>query len=221
MEQYVIPQGGRARGQAHRSEVLVPLPAIQTGSWPTITRRQSPPSSSQGFRPWLRSSATSGLVLATQKLGGITGRGTRCPSQVTLRGWARAWSPGRSCAGSRPKDPVEKGEVLLRARHRESDAGGRGRGDGRPPEDPRRRGRGDRGREDDRGHRRARGGGARSRPEAEAYPRRSPLPPRPRRPRPPRRPCRQGRGAARAGARRAERERRPRQGLAARAPDRP
>ena len=34
-------------------------------------------------------------------------------------------------------------------------------------------------------------------------------------------PCRQGRGAARAGARRAQRERRPRQGLAARAPDRP
>src|SRR4249919_2291315 len=31
----------------------------------------------QGCEPWPRSSAASGLVLATQKLGGITGRGTR------------------------------------------------------------------------------------------------------------------------------------------------
>ena len=31
----------------------------------------------QGCKPWPRSSAAFGLVLATQKLGGITGRGTR------------------------------------------------------------------------------------------------------------------------------------------------
>src|SRR2546423_6451194 len=34
------------------------------------------PRSCQGCQPWPRASATSGLVLATQKLGGITGRGT-------------------------------------------------------------------------------------------------------------------------------------------------
>src|SRR5437764_15025769 len=32
--------------------------------------------SCQGCQPWPRASAASGLVLATQKLGGITGRGT-------------------------------------------------------------------------------------------------------------------------------------------------
>src|SRR6266487_1861866 len=32
--------------------------------------------SCRGCQPWPRSSAASGLVLATQKLGGITGRGT-------------------------------------------------------------------------------------------------------------------------------------------------
>src|SRR5438034_2484498 len=34
------------------------------------------PRSCQGCQPWPRASAASGLVLATQKLGGITGRGT-------------------------------------------------------------------------------------------------------------------------------------------------
>src|SRR6266566_2732927 len=34
------------------------------------------PRSCQGCQPWPRARADSGLVLATQKLGGITGRGT-------------------------------------------------------------------------------------------------------------------------------------------------
>src|SRR5205823_9525364 len=56
---------------------LVPLPAIHAGFWPAIARRQSPPSLLPRLRPWPRASAASGLVLATQKLDGITGRGTR------------------------------------------------------------------------------------------------------------------------------------------------
>src|SRR5947208_3394894 len=47
------------------------------------------PRSCQGCQPWPRASAASGLVLATQKLGGITGRGTSGPSSDTCRLLAR------------------------------------------------------------------------------------------------------------------------------------
>src|SRR5436190_2270949 len=47
------------------------------------------PRSCQGCQPWPRASAVSGLVLATQKLGGITGRGTSGPSSNTCRLLAR------------------------------------------------------------------------------------------------------------------------------------
>src|SRR5438067_13627201 len=47
------------------------------------------PRSCQGCQPWPRASAASGLVLATQKLGGITGRGTSGPSSNTCRLLAR------------------------------------------------------------------------------------------------------------------------------------
>src|SRR2546429_9509906 len=46
------------------------------------------PRSCQGCRPWPRASAASGLVLATQKLGGITGRAS-APSSNTCRLLAR------------------------------------------------------------------------------------------------------------------------------------
>src|SRR6266542_754232 len=50
------------------------------GLWPAITLRQSPPSPLPRLRqPWLRTSAASGLVLATQRLDSITGRDTRLP----------------------------------------------------------------------------------------------------------------------------------------------
>src|SRR5256884_7231432 len=39
----------------------------------------------QGFKPWLRTSAPSDLVLATQKLDGMTGRGTGLTSGVPIR----------------------------------------------------------------------------------------------------------------------------------------
>src|SRR5205814_4572655 len=47
------------------------------------------PRSCQGCQPWPRASAASGLVLATQKLGGITGSGTSGPSSNTCRLLAR------------------------------------------------------------------------------------------------------------------------------------
>src|SRR5213596_1102772 len=47
------------------------------------------PRSCQGCQPWPRASAASGLVLATQKLGGITGRSTDAPSSNTCRLLAR------------------------------------------------------------------------------------------------------------------------------------
>src|SRR5437764_2081964 len=47
------------------------------------------PRSCQGCQPWPRASAASGLVLATQKLGGITGRGTSASSSNTCRLLAR------------------------------------------------------------------------------------------------------------------------------------
>src|SRR5437763_16690037 len=46
-------------------------------SGPRSRGARAHPRSCQGCRPWPRASAASGLVLATQKLGGITGRGTR------------------------------------------------------------------------------------------------------------------------------------------------
>ena len=55
------------------------------------------------------------------------------------------------------------GRAALRARHREGHPGGRVAGRGRPPQDPRRRGRGDRGRKADLRDRRSRRGGHRSR----------------------------------------------------------
>src|SRR5437763_4271689 len=48
-----------------------------------------PPRSCQGCQPWPRASAASGLVLATQKLDGITGRSTDAPSSNTCRLLAR------------------------------------------------------------------------------------------------------------------------------------
>src|SRR5512132_3434486 len=42
------------------------------------------PRSCQGCQPWPRASAASGLVLATQKLGGITGRGTSALAETGL-----------------------------------------------------------------------------------------------------------------------------------------
>src|SRR5436305_3200600 len=47
------------------------------------------PRSCQGCQPWPRASAASGLVLATQKLDGITGRRTDAPSSNTCRLLAR------------------------------------------------------------------------------------------------------------------------------------
>src|SRR5438045_8609732 len=47
------------------------------------------PRSCQGCQPWPRASAASGLVLATQKLDGITGRGTSAPPSNTCRLLAR------------------------------------------------------------------------------------------------------------------------------------
>src|SRR2546421_1415918 len=46
------------------------------------------PRSCQGCQPWPRATAASGLVLATQKLGGITGRAS-APSSNTFRLLAR------------------------------------------------------------------------------------------------------------------------------------
>src|SRR5437762_10088261 len=47
------------------------------------------PRSCQGCQPWPRASAASGLVLANQKLDGITGRGTSAPPSNTCRLLAR------------------------------------------------------------------------------------------------------------------------------------
>src|SRR5256885_16983162 len=44
------------------------------------------PRSCQGCQPWLRASAASGLVLATQEPGGITGRGTDGPRRGSAAG---------------------------------------------------------------------------------------------------------------------------------------
>src|SRR6266496_3230007 len=51
------------------------------------------PRSCQGCQPWLRASAASGLVLATQKLGGITGRRTDAPSKGRQEARARFRPP--------------------------------------------------------------------------------------------------------------------------------
>src|SRR2546429_6980394 len=45
-------------------------------SGPQLRSSRVHPRSCQGCQPWPRASVASGLVLATQKLGGITGRGT-------------------------------------------------------------------------------------------------------------------------------------------------
>src|SRR5437764_12643981 len=58
-------------------------------SGPRSRGARVPPRSCQGCQPWPRASAASGLVLATEKLGGITGRGTSGPSSDTCRLLAR------------------------------------------------------------------------------------------------------------------------------------
>src|SRR5438477_6587338 len=57
-------------------------------SGPRSRGARAHPRSCQGCQPWPRASATSGLVLATQKLGGITGRAS-APSSNTCRLLAR------------------------------------------------------------------------------------------------------------------------------------
>src|ERR1700757_369114 len=49
-------------------------------SGPRPRGARNPPRPSQGIQPWPRTSAAPGLGLATQKLDGITGRGTRLPA---------------------------------------------------------------------------------------------------------------------------------------------
>ena len=56
-------------GDGQKLGHLVPLQAMHARFCPAITRRQSPPRPCQGCEPWLRTSANSGLVLATQNLG--------------------------------------------------------------------------------------------------------------------------------------------------------
>src|SRR5436305_6456187 len=58
-------------------------------SGPRSRGARAHPRSCQGCQPWPRASAASGLVLATQKLGGITGRGASGPSSDTCRLLAR------------------------------------------------------------------------------------------------------------------------------------
>ena len=192
-------RGGRARGrQAHRSEVLVPLPALQTGSGP---RNRAAP------EPTLLLTKASGLgFVRARPLAWCSRPRSSVGSQGEALGVPRrsrsAAGPGHGVRDDRAlaqgRGPRREGRGPPRARHRESDAGGRGRGDGRPPEDPRRRGR-DRGsgrrlrssaspgrrcpqplRSPSRGARRPGGGPCRQGRGAAA----------------PRRPCRQGRGAA-------------------------
>jgi len=55
----------------------VPLPAILAGSWPAITRRESPPPPLPRLPALVADEWGSRLVLATQKLDSITGSGTR------------------------------------------------------------------------------------------------------------------------------------------------
>src|SRR5881275_329635 len=61
-------------------------------SGPRSRGARAHPPSCQGCQPWPRASAASGLVLATQKLGGTTGRGTSAPSSNTCRLLARNWA---------------------------------------------------------------------------------------------------------------------------------
>src|SRR5436309_2973900 len=60
------------------------------------------PRSCQGCQPWPRASAASGLVLATQKLGGITGRGT--DGRRGGLGGSRAAGRRRSLVGRHLRD---------------------------------------------------------------------------------------------------------------------
>src|SRR5438045_9398687 len=60
-----------------------------SASGPRSRGARAHPRSCQGCQPWPRASAASGLVLATQKLDGITRRSTDAPSSNTCRLLAR------------------------------------------------------------------------------------------------------------------------------------
>src|SRR5436190_19602024 len=91
------PRAGAASGLVLATEKLggitgrgwCPIQQYMPASGPRSRGARVHPRSCQGCQPWPRASAASGLVLANQKLDGITGRGTSAPPSNTCRLLAR------------------------------------------------------------------------------------------------------------------------------------
>src|SRR6188508_2422751 len=87
---------------------------------PRLRGARAHPRPCQGCEPWPRSSAASGLVLATQELGGITGRGTDAPLLLPDEP-DRAWTADRRAdrgPGHRAQPVRDTGRALCDCRHR-------------------------------------------------------------------------------------------------------
>src|SRR5262249_271125 len=94
-----------------------PIQPYMPASGPRSRGARAHPRSCQGCQPWPRPSAASGLVLATQKLGGITGRGTDArPAVRRARQPARPRGRPRRCeAGGRRRVAARRRLLRLRS----------------------------------------------------------------------------------------------------------
>src|SRR5256885_577191 len=99
-------------------------------SGPRSRGARAHPRSCQGCQPWLPTSATSGLVLATQKLGGVTGRGTHVRPDRRRRQDRREPRPESAARRPRPRGDADRAATrplrTARARVRAPGAAGGG-----------------------------------------------------------------------------------------------